>query len=328
MFEKGEFVCEGLLEAGTSSVEVSLHSRGNFDSRALPQLPDSKQASATFNVSSFEHRLEPETVKAFFRTELAARGWSEANDAWSTDQRFVQRGMECKILSFPGENGAATTVCFTAIRSSFDPAEVHAAMVSEVASSETERLTSRAAALATMDLGQLKRVSDFDPGSCSGVRLEYKAWAGVEQVMLHYEEIFRAGGWTPVTPYINLLDKGEANWVKDGCRVRLAIRTEESQTGLAYISLVNHGRFDARQLAFPPGAEIAAEPHLAHNSTLQFVAALTVEDTAKYYRNQLTVAGWKEPGDLHFTLGDQHLQLYLRDMGDGKTAVQLSTELE
>jgi hypothetical protein len=328
-FEKAGHLCEGILEAGTSAVKVSLHSRGNLDSRTLPLPPDGKLTSASFSVTAIEHQHSSDVLQTFYRKAMAATGWTESNETWSREWRFVKNGIEARIMPLPGEDGQPSqAICFTAIRRQLDPAEVRVALVAEVAGDQVASLTSGAAALETMNLGNLPRFSDFDEGSCTGLRLDYKAWSDVEKVMAHYEGLFRDQGWKLVTPYANVLDKGEANWVKDGCRVRLAIRTEEGQSGLVWISLVNHGRFDLRRLAFPPGAEIAAEPQLHHNSTFQFTAALSMDDTAKFYRDQLTAAGWSESDDLRFTLADQHIQLYLRESGPNQTATQLTTELE
>lgn len=328
-FEKAGHRCEGILEAGDSSVKVSLHNRGNVDSQTLPLPPDGTVTSGNFSVTSVEHQYSSDLLQTFYRKAMKASGWAEANEPWGREWRFVQKGMEARFMPIAGAEGQpGQVICFSAVRGKFDPADVRAAMLAESGVEQSAGLTSRAAALETMNLESLPRFSDFDEGDCTGLRLDYKAWSDVEKVMAHYEGLFREGSWKPVAPYTSLPDQGEANWIKDGCRVRLVVRTEESEPGLAWISLVNHGRFDLRRLDFPPGTEIAAEPQLGHNSTFQFVTSLSQDDTAKFYRDQLTAAGWKESGDLHFVLGDQHIQLYLREAAPGQTAVQLSTELE
>jgi len=335
-FTKDEFLVEAFLEGGRQSVKVNLRNCGNTSARRLPKPADAKVTGEGRVAAVFTTELKPADVAAFCQKEFPALGWRStpvlgaANyaKAGMSKVRFVQNAMQCEATSQINKEGQTEVIYHAAIRDTFEPAMVFANLPAK----ELAKPATTDEMLNMLDTRKLPRLGELDANVNTGLRIEYETKSGVDQAVVFYRNTLGDLGWKLTLPMIDLLDRGELRFEKEGHFVLVEIRPRED-AGFVVISLTNHGNVDSRQLPYPPGTEIELTPHMNSLYTGNKFTALTPElgtnaeeSIAAFYREELSKLGWKETErkELIFHQNGGFVRFYVGTTVAGQTPVNVS----
>lgn len=291
-FVKNGFLVNQFISAKSQSVEVNFTLVGNVDARQLPKPDNVTAVGSDRSYQSYTTTETADAVTAFCRKVFTAGGWREtpslgaaaAAKEGRVELRFVQNAMECRVMSYLDDKKSLTVMYHTAVRSEMDPAEFAVKAVPTPAG-EKEKL-------AAIDLKSFPRIGELDAKVNTGTRLEYGVYTGTEKAVAFYRKAFADKGWTQVPPLIDVFDKGELHFEKDGFSVEVALRRNPNG-GLVTCTVTNHGNVDTRHLPHPPGAEFSP----IRKPVFFIQTTATPAEAEAFYRKELPKLGWKEKKD-------------------------------
>jgi hypothetical protein len=325
-FGKAGLQAEAFLEAKTSTVKVSLSSRGNPDAARLPRPADAKLSAEYRHFVQYATASAPVAAAEFCRKEYAGRGWrltptvgaAALAREGAVSLRFVQGAMSADVRVTKNAAGGADVACHALLRTEFDPADVAA----EFAPGAAPKPLSRPDALRLIDLRELPRLGEKKPRANTGVSLHYEV-AGVNtaRAAAYYRKQLADAGWTLVLPRSEVSDTAHLRFEKDGCLLGLDLRDETRPSSFVRVQLTNHGNVDPRRLPYPPGSEIGWDRRVRPANVRTTASPAEV---AAFYRTELPKLGWAEKGkDLEFVQNGMRVKVYVGTPGDGTTPVQV-----